>query len=108
MTRPSCATRPVRRVPSPFSPTSAATGSPRWRPSTPTAPTPSPHDWTSFKEFDRAFAPDYAGGATVLTSDFFAEVRDGARVTLTFHYWSGAKVTYHVTKSGTSVTGTAA
>ncbi|WP_410534818.1 cellulase family glycosylhydrolase [Streptomyces sp. KL2] len=67
-----------------------------------------PHDWTSYKEFDRAFAPDYAGGATVLTSDFFAEVRDGARVTLTFHYWSGATVTYHVTKSGTSVTGTTA
>ncbi|HZG02943.1 MAG TPA: cellulase family glycosylhydrolase [Streptomyces sp.] len=67
-----------------------------------------PHDWTSYKEFDRAFAPDYTANVTKLTPDFFAEVRDGSRVTLTFHYWSGATVTYYVTKSGTSVTGTTA
>jgi hypothetical protein len=28
-------------------------------------------------------------------------------VTLTFHFWSGTLVTYTVTKSGSSVTGTA-
>ncbi|MBP2479660.1 aryl-phospho-beta-D-glucosidase BglC (GH1 family) [Crossiella equi] len=67
-----------------------------------------PHDWTPFKEYDRAFAPNYAGNATNLTPDFFAAVRDNARVTLTFHYWSGVKLTYHVTKSGSSVTGTTA
>ncbi len=65
-----------------------------------------PHDWTSFKEFDRAFAPNYASGLTTLTPDFFAAVNDNARVTLTFHYWSGTKLTYYVTKSGTTVTGT--
>ncbi len=65
-----------------------------------------PHDWTSFKEYDRAFAPSYPDGRTTLTPDFFAAVRDNARVTLTFHYWSGTKVTYYVTKSGTAVTGT--
>lgn len=65
-------------------------------------------DWTSYKEFDRAFAPNYATGVTTLTTDFFAAVRDNARVTLTFHYWSGTKVTYYVTKSGTTVTGTTA
>ena len=65
-----------------------------------------PHNWTSFKEFDRAFAPNYTTGATTLTPEFFAEVNDNARVTLTFHYWSGATVTYHVTRSGSSVTGT--
>ncbi|MFK4088874.1 cellulase family glycosylhydrolase [Kribbella sp. NPDC020789] len=65
-----------------------------------------PHDWTSYKEFDRAFAPDYANGVTTLTPDFFAAVRDNARVTLTFHYWSGSTVTYYVTKAGTTVTGT--
>ncbi|WP_373310921.1 hypothetical protein [Streptomyces alanosinicus] len=27
-------------------------------------------------------------------------------MTLKFHFWSGATATYHVTKSGTSVTGT--
>ncbi|MBQ0983096.1 cellulase family glycosylhydrolase [Streptomyces sp. F63] len=67
-----------------------------------------PHNWTPYKEFDRSFAPDYAAGVTTLTSEFFAEVTDGARVTLTFHYWSGATVTYYVTRSGTSVTGTTA
>ncbi|MFB6725784.1 cellulase family glycosylhydrolase [Kribbella sp. NPDC056345] len=67
-----------------------------------------PHDWTPYKEFDRAFAPNYTTGVTTLTADFFAAVRDNARVTLTFHYWSGTKVTYYVTKSGTTVTGTTA
>ncbi|MGO1056284.1 cellulase family glycosylhydrolase [Crossiella sp. CA198] len=67
-----------------------------------------PHDWTSFKEFDRAFTPNYPGGVTTLSADFFAAVKDNARVTLTFHYWSGAKVTYHVTKSGGTVTGATA
>ncbi|WP_434443301.1 cellulase family glycosylhydrolase [Lentzea sp. E54] len=64
-----------------------------------------PHNWTSFKEFDKAFAPNYTTGATTLTPEFFAEVNDNARVTLTFHYWSGATVTYYVTRSGSSVTG---
>ncbi|UCM89417.1 cellulase family glycosylhydrolase [Streptomyces marincola] len=67
-----------------------------------------PHNWTPFKEFDVAFAPDYAGGSTTLTPAFFAEVADGRRVTLTFHYWSGATVTYDVVKSGNQVTGTVA
>ncbi|MGP4109503.1 cellulase family glycosylhydrolase [Streptomyces sp. 4N509B] len=66
-----------------------------------------PHDWTSYKEFDVAFAPDYTAGETTLTSTFFGEVRDGATVNLTFHYWSGETVSYTVTRSGTSVTGTA-
>ena len=34
-----------------------------------------------------------------------AEINDNARVTLTFHFWSGTKVTYFVTKSGSTVTG---
>jgi hypothetical protein len=64
-----------------------------------------PHNWTSFKEFDVAFAPDYTAGRTTLKPAFFADVTDGSRVTLTFHYWSGTTLTYYVTKSGTSVTG---
>ncbi|MEH0971459.1 cellulase family glycosylhydrolase [Micromonospora sp. CPCC 205546] len=66
-----------------------------------------PHDWTPFKEFDVAFAPDYPGNRITLTEAFFAAVDDGARVTLTFHFWSGTTVTYHVTRSGGSVTGVA-
>lgn len=67
-----------------------------------------PHNWTSYKEFDVTFAPNYEGGAIVLKPEFFAEVRDDSPVTLTFHFWSGATVSYRVTKSGSSVTGTTA
>jgi endoglucanase len=65
-----------------------------------------PHNWTSFKEFDVAFAPNYTGNVITLTPAFFAEVNDGARVTLTFHFWSGTLVTYSVIRAGGSVTGT--
>ncbi|GAB1819478.1 cellulase family glycosylhydrolase [Herbidospora sp. RD11066] len=65
-----------------------------------------PHNWTSFKEFDVAFAPNYANNTIALTPAFFAEVGDARRVTLTLHFWSGAQVTYYVTRSGSTVTGT--
>jgi len=64
-----------------------------------------PQNWTSFKEFDVAFAPNYSGNTITLKPEFFAEVNDGRRVTLTFHFWSGTTVTYYVTKSGGNVTG---
>jgi endoglucanase len=67
-----------------------------------------PADWTSYKDYWNSFRPDYTNNTTLLTSTFFNEVNDGAQVTLTLHYWSGATVTYYVTKSGTSVTGTTA
>jgi endoglucanase len=67
-----------------------------------------PHNWTPFKEFDRAFTPSYTGNSITLTPEFFAEVNDGARITCRFHFWSGAIVTYYVTRSGGSVTGTTA
>ncbi|BBH66378.1 endoglucanase [Actinoplanes sp. OR16] len=65
-----------------------------------------PHGWTPYKEFDRAFAPDYEAGAIRLTPDFFAEVAEGTPVTLTFIFWSGETVTYELLRTGTSVTGT--
>jgi endoglucanase len=64
-----------------------------------------PADWTPYQQWDTAFSA-YTPDAIKLTPDFFNAVKDGSRVTLTFHFWSGATVTYHVTKSGTSVTGT--
>ncbi|MEU3456536.1 cellulase family glycosylhydrolase [Micromonospora sp. NPDC006766] len=64
-----------------------------------------PQNWTSYKEFDVTFAPNYSGNTITLKPEFFAEVNDGRRVTLTFHFWSGTKVTYYVTKSGSTVTG---
>jgi endoglucanase len=65
-----------------------------------------PANWTSFQEFGRCLARDYTNKTISLLPDFFAAVKDGSQVTVTFHFWSGAAVTYHVTKSGTSVTGT--
>ncbi|MFI6227676.1 cellulase family glycosylhydrolase [Micromonospora echinospora] len=63
-----------------------------------------PADWTPFKEFWQHFQPDYSANTIILKPEFFNEVRDG-RVTLTFHFWSGTRVTYHITRSGRSVTG---
>jgi hypothetical protein len=65
-----------------------------------------PQNWTSFKEFGRAYAPDYTSGEITLPAAFFNEVHDGT-VILTFHFWSGATVTYTVTRAGDTVTGTA-
>ncbi|MFC0529856.1 cellulase family glycosylhydrolase [Phytohabitans kaempferiae] len=64
-----------------------------------------PANWTPFKEFWQHFQPDYNANTIILKPEFFAEVDDGA-VTLTFHFWSGAQLTYRITKSGTTVTGT--
>ncbi|MFF3849827.1 cellulase family glycosylhydrolase [Streptomyces sp. NPDC002328] len=66
-----------------------------------------PASWTPFQEWDVAFSA-YTSDAIKLTPKFFDAVRDGSRITLTFHFWSGSTVTYHVTRSGTTVTGTPA
>jgi endoglucanase len=66
-----------------------------------------PANWTPYQQFGYSFAPDYTAGTTTLTSDFLNSLKDGAPVKLTFHYWTGTTLTYHVTKSGTTVTGTA-
>jgi endoglucanase len=66
-----------------------------------------PANWTSFKEFWSSFRPDYSANTVTLTSDFFNEVDSGRRVTLTFHFWSGTTLTYHVTRSDSAVTGSA-
>jgi aryl-phospho-beta-D-glucosidase BglC (GH1 family) len=63
-----------------------------------------PANWTTFKEFWQHFQPDYAANTIILKPEFFNEVNDG-RVTLTFHFWSGTRTTYVITRSGTTVTG---
>ncbi|MFF9808361.1 cellulase family glycosylhydrolase [Streptomyces coeruleorubidus] len=65
-----------------------------------------PTDWTPYQEFNEAFRPDYPGSGLLLTPKFVNALRDNVQATLTFHFWSGATVTYRVTKSGSSVTGT--
>ena len=44
----------------------------------------------------RVLHPRLPGGAINLTTGFLSAINDGAPVTLTFHFWSGATVTYHV------------
>ncbi|MFF5360000.1 cellulase family glycosylhydrolase [Streptomyces scabiei] len=66
-----------------------------------------PASWTPFQQWDTAFTA-YTDDAVKLTGEFLASLRDGSRVTLTFHFWSGTKVIYHVTRSGGSVTGSPA
>ncbi|MFF3376639.1 cellulase family glycosylhydrolase [Streptomyces sp. NPDC002680] len=61
--------------------------------------------WTSYQQFNTTFSPDYPGRAIGLTPAFLGSLTDGAPVTLTFHFWSGTTVTYQVTRSGTTVTG---
>jgi endoglucanase len=67
--------------------------------------TAGPATWTPYQMFRDAWYPDVTGNVINLTTDFFNAINDGAPVTLTFHYWSGASVTYQVTKSGSTVTG---
>ncbi|WP_030937076.1 cellulase family glycosylhydrolase [Streptomyces sp. NRRL S-646] len=64
-----------------------------------------PASWTPYQQWDAAFTA-YTGDSIKLTSDFVNSLKDDSRVTLTFHFWSGAKVIYHVTKTGNTVTGT--
>jgi hypothetical protein len=66
-----------------------------------------PEDWTSYKQFGYTFSPDYDAGRITLTTEFFNAVRNNSTVNLTFHFWSGETVTYTLTRSGTTITGTA-
>lgn len=65
-----------------------------------------PTNWTPFQEFGSAFQPDYEEGVISMPPAFFDAVDDDRPVTLTFHFWSGATVSYQVVESGGVVTGT--
>ncbi|WP_411346278.1 cellulase family glycosylhydrolase [Paenibacillus sp. WLX1005] len=64
-----------------------------------------PQNWTSYKEFETAFSPNYSGNSIKLQPAFFNETQDGV-VNLKFYFWSGETVTYKITKNGSTVTGT--
>ncbi|WP_405776728.1 cellulase family glycosylhydrolase [Streptomyces sp. NBC_01538] len=66
-----------------------------------------PTDWNPYQEFNKAFAPDYPNNKIILTTAFMKALRDGEKVDLTFHFYSGATVKYQVTRDGTKVTGSA-
>jgi endoglucanase len=63
-----------------------------------------PHNWTPYKEFDRAFKPDYNASNIQLPPNFFQEVKDG-EVVLKMHFWSGEIIEYYITKERAKITG---
>ena len=65
-----------------------------------------PASWTTYQSFDN-YRLDYGANTTTVKADFLKSLKDGAPVKLTFRFWTGATVTYHLTKSGNAVTGTA-
>ncbi|MGN5382260.1 cellulase family glycosylhydrolase [Streptomyces lasalocidi] len=92
------------RIPSRFSGDVLATMQATYPDGTPAGPT----TWSSYQQFNTAFSPDYTKNVVSLPSAFLNAFKDGTRVKLTFHFWSGTTATYYVTRSGTSVTGTTA
>jgi endoglucanase len=62
--------------------------------------------WTSYQMYGDSFSADYPNSDIILPAAYLNSLTDGSRVTLTFHFWSGATATYYVTKTGTTVTGT--
>jgi len=66
-----------------------------------------PASWTPFQEFGYGFIYDYEAGTIILKPEFLDTLKEGEPVTLTFHWWGSDNITYTVTKTGTTVTGTA-
>ncbi|WP_117169100.1 cellulase family glycosylhydrolase [Paraliobacillus sediminis] len=65
-----------------------------------------PQNWTTYKEFGYTFSPSYDTNQISFTENFFNELNNG-EVTVTFHFWSGEKVTYTVLKENDAITGIA-
>ncbi len=63
-----------------------------------------PDDWTSYKEFGKAFEPDYDANLVKLTSAFFDQVEDG-EVLINLHFWSGEAVGYKLSVAGNKIIG---
>ncbi|WP_372661840.1 hypothetical protein [Cohnella sp.] len=53
-----------------------------------------PQNWTSYKEFNYTFTPNYANNTITIKPTFFAET-NGGTINLTFYFWSGQIVKYH-------------
>ncbi|MFJ8625032.1 cellulase family glycosylhydrolase [Kitasatospora sp. NPDC093550] len=65
-----------------------------------------PASWTTYQTFGD-FGPDYTADTTTVKADFLTSLKDGAPATLTFRFWTGDTLTYTVTRTGDTVTGTA-
>ncbi|MEU5155692.1 cellulase family glycosylhydrolase [Glycomyces sp. NPDC021274] len=66
-----------------------------------------PASWTPYQEFGHSFIYDYEAGTIILNTVFLDSLREGEPATLAFHWWGSDTITYTVTKTGTTVTGTA-
>jgi endoglucanase len=66
-----------------------------------------PASWTPYQEFGHSFIYDYEAGTIILNTAFLESLKEGEPATLTFHWWGSDTITYTVTRSGTTVTGTA-
>jgi aryl-phospho-beta-D-glucosidase BglC (GH1 family) len=64
-----------------------------------------PQNWTSYKEFNYTFAPDYTNNTITIKPAFFAET-NGGTIILTFHFWTGQIVKYQLSTKGKRITGT--
>jgi hypothetical protein len=59
-------------------------------------PSPGEQNWTPFKEYNRAFFPNYSNNTITLKKEFLANTTNDA-VDLTFYFWSGKKENYRLT-----------
>lgn len=67
-----------------------------------------PSDFTAFKEYGVAFAPDYAKGTITITKKFFDAATTGKAIDFTFHFRSGSTVKYQLSGSRGAVSEVAA
>jgi endoglucanase len=63
-----------------------------------------PDEWTPYKEFGKAFSPDYENNLIQIPSAFFKQVKDG-EILVKLHFWSGAVLDYKLTVNGDAVNG---
>jgi endoglucanase len=63
-----------------------------------------PHPWTSFKEFNQAYLPDYSADTITIKPAFFS-AENSRTIDLTFHFWSGQIVRYRLSLKGNRVVG---
>lgn len=64
-----------------------------------------PDSWTAFKQFNHSFNPDYANGHVLLTDDFWNSLSDG-EYRLRFHFLSGTRLEYTISKVNKNLSGT--
>jgi endoglucanase len=65
-----------------------------------------PHDWTSFKQYNETYFPNYTNNTIAIRKNFFDSTTNNP-IDLTFHFWSGRKVNYRLTFQAGDVGGAA-